>query len=1635
MQTPPSSSSASAAGDSPRPQRRAADQDTPRRLALPKMPNFLTLASPKRLQKDKEHHHESVSARDKNEPSRFLGDGVSFKAKLIGILEVGEARGDRMCQEALADLKMAIRAAGEHKQRITINIAIDGLRLRDEKTMDCLYHHPVHKISFIAQDMTDSRAFGYIFGSPDTGHRFFGIKTDKAAGQVVVAMRDLFQVVFELKKKEIELAKQHIEQQQMKFSVGKSLENLTYSKYNKFQSLLDSGSRYSALKDDSKLENGCLGAASKSAQQTSEVIADLLDLEIELNSIQQGINQMEKITPSDPFGPDSNKDASFYDPFEDSFSPPPTAVILPPPPPSTRASSKRHLSLEPSSPPPANTSATTSPAPTPQTITTKAIAPLATTETWFDTTSDPLFGDNNTTSTTSGVGPTTKEQVEDAAAQGQFDVFTELDPLGTGRSKPYVDKKDFFQELKNPPKKVLKELVEPKDGEASSGTFAATFSHSVQPSDRRTPTQRKYSADVMALDPFADSDPFGEPDFVDEPFPASESVDPFDTCFADFTMFGSQKMDKSNNAADVFHGPLRVSLPPEKRSGGGGTSLLPPPPTGSKRASPTLKSSPKSPRSPLKQKPAVSDTPMVRIPSPKSGRRRTGAIRKSPLADEERISNSSAELADIAPEPPPRPASSKPPPLPPKKQQTSQQYKPPRPPPCEQYDYINNIEAPVSVSSPPLPMPVRRPRTSSGTEIPRPRQQQQQSQEMAQFSLPPPPAKEEKKPKVAANLTLRQLTNMNITELASSLNVSPGHLSKMTLQELAGFLASVSTEGSPSSNKDVSVEPQKAEESEPVERENYSALRESLDGEETFRADFDNNFADFSSTDFQNLKEDVFQEAPFDKYAVFRELEQEEKSTTDNVEDNTETAEFEDAVQDSIKEEAELPRSDSAMAEEGLRDEELEDYTEDGDKYAALREICTEDPGAQGEVDESDKDDSESVTKKVDEDLNLLSISRQPSDSPESVTMEPTNVRESIIESTILEEEVASDGGSQYEEPVEIPVEKQPLQQEEDEEVEVDVQSVKDDDSKEETLKLEEEPVQNIQSPVRAVSPPKELAIPVESNEEMSISPGGGWAKFEDEDKKLEDPEMSPWSVDGKEFGGKGFTPEKAYTPDSNSGSRRHRYRSRESPWQDDEDDDQEGDWEDRENGWRDEKYRRPRKRSPWGQRTAKKTSPWEDDDEESFDEVAYKPKRPGRPSSANRRPPSWDDEEPEYDEPRRRPPHRYEEKRDRSGSRGEYMRRREWEEQRSKYAAAYATWAERGQRKSGGSQERRSRESAAAARRKQFDSHYYNYRPPEYDEPYDPRYKSKKTVGSGPKRPASATDLRKGGGRRGRHSPDDDDDDEMDDEEPGFGGDGGRFRTPSADPARHWQDDFNSDHEAAPTREQHYEQRSYTMHSKRRQKQRRDDFYNKSPFEDDFSTRSFHATEFSSIESPTAETVRRQLDEDEQQQAAAVARISSTKASIGSSRRSPFEDDFTPPETRRGSARILSSISSDISRSPHDPAFCRADDVFLPEPEVDAPPHEHRRKQQQRWPDDRQVAGMKNRLSSSARMASQDSGNIKKSESVNIFSRESDPFADDDFFADTERPRKKNNGDAFKWSEPNFGSFDFKEEDEEEEE
>ena len=74
-----------------------------------------------------------------------------------------------------------------------------------------IHQHAVDKISFIARDQTDRRAFGYVLGIGEGKHKFFGIKTAKIAEQTVLALRDLFQVVYEIKKKEIEEAKKNTE--------------------------------------------------------------------------------------------------------------------------------------------------------------------------------------------------------------------------------------------------------------------------------------------------------------------------------------------------------------------------------------------------------------------------------------------------------------------------------------------------------------------------------------------------------------------------------------------------------------------------------------------------------------------------------------------------------------------------------------------------------------------------------------------------------------------------------------------------------------------------------------------------------------------------------------------------------------------------------------------------------------------------------------------------------------------------------------------------------------------------------------------------------------------------------------------------------------------------------------------------------------------------------------------------------------------------------------------------------------------------------------------------------------------------------------------------------------------------------
>ena len=71
--------------------------------------------------------------------AKFKGMGLNFNAKLIGIQEVPAQRGENICQEVIGRLKQTVLNSGVHKQKIVINVSLEGVRIYDMKSNVCCY--------------------------------------------------------------------------------------------------------------------------------------------------------------------------------------------------------------------------------------------------------------------------------------------------------------------------------------------------------------------------------------------------------------------------------------------------------------------------------------------------------------------------------------------------------------------------------------------------------------------------------------------------------------------------------------------------------------------------------------------------------------------------------------------------------------------------------------------------------------------------------------------------------------------------------------------------------------------------------------------------------------------------------------------------------------------------------------------------------------------------------------------------------------------------------------------------------------------------------------------------------------------------------------------------------------------------------------------------------------------------------------------------------------------------------------------------------------------------------------------------------------------------------------------------------
>jgi len=501
-------------------------------------------------------------------------------------------------------------------------------------------------------------------------------------------------------------------------------------------------------------------------------------------------------------------------------------------------------------------------------------------------------------------------------------VFTELDPLGTGLIKPYVDKKDFFQHLKNPPKKVLKDLVSTN----SSDSFPTNFNISnITDSMESTKAQSEMSSRDSEDSNFANFERFDENE-------ASQSTP-------------VQRIDsppkKEPSSRSIHHQPLSVSLPPEE------TTL----PTKGAAASANVTSAGSVLRNADRDS-TESTQALVKLPSPKkylqSVRKRdfdidlpagkahpadskqfpvdfsvTNESPASPLRScssdaNSRLSSSSAEL-DLVPEPPPRGVGSvliNPPPLPPKKQGGRGGTRPPpRPPHTDgyfQYDFPQREipSSPTRISrdrnkspprdsrdhqfddnfSPPPQLPARSD-FAAGTGATSTAAFEDSFSAMmpsAAFtdSSSPVPAADMKKPKLPLDITLSQLTSSwtNLDELASSLDMTVQQLTSMTLTQLTQCLASLSTRET-SDNVDESVTatvvPAMSATTPTITKERVaspkteitSSSSSTLSLSKQLETTIASGAASFARAETKSDHESASkQDSTYDKYAVFREL-------------------------------------------------------------------------------------------------------------------------------------------------------------------------------------------------------------------------------------------------------------------------------------------------------------------------------------------------------------------------------------------------------------------------------------------------------------------------------------------------------------------------------------------------------------------------------------------------------------------------------------------------------------------------------------------------------------------------------------------------------------------------------------------
>lgn len=438
------------------------------------------------------------------------------------------------------------------------------------------------------------------------------------------------------------------------------------------------------------------------------------------------------------------------------------------------------------------------------------------------------------------------------------------------------------------------------------------------------------------------------------------TTNPVDMEFADFSMFESLKpaspqlqqkspllKSDSSSSQNSAQGLLKVSLPPETQK------------TYNMSTSPKYNLMSKN-KSKLK---------MRKSPSPDYYRNDDPT---SPEGDYTVMKLMTLpQRIDIAPEPPPRPSSSlDPPPLPPKKQQIPSKNTKPVRSRNSHYDYIQNYVSSYNLPSiqqenvaPPLPLPSRKPKT----DIKKKKEELDSDYYLVPVSVKKNNNESKSNVSTSLDITLSQLTKTGFSDLADTLRISPTSLSKMTLKELTLLLSKLTTSNGSEEAQSVPKKTE-GEKKEPEKSlyDKYAVFRELLDEEKSDEIIVKENDKYAALRDIP-IKEQAYEKESIDDILIEKTLESNQRSEI-----------LEKIEVESINEKMFVPEEEKIIDENLVIKNEIEDNEDEDDD-----EIEDDEEEEEDEVENSVNKNNYQKEKVINEIKNQETTSIKP--NPDSI--------------------------------------------------------------------------------------------------------------------------------------------------------------------------------------------------------------------------------------------------------------------------------------------------------------------------------------------------------------------------------------------------------------------------------------------------------------------------------------------------------------------------------------------------------------------------------------------------------------------------------------------------------------------------